>query len=115
MDIREAKIAALETVRELRVVKAKQAQDGRVEVVDVDLVVRGVESEIVRFAERQSRFHAAASKPYRETIRMVIAPVIPAALHHRCAAKFAAPDDQRLIQKPALFQIFQQRGRSLVG
>ena len=31
-------------------------------------------------------------------------------LHHRCPAKFAAPDDQRFIEHSALLQIFDQSG-----
>jgi len=32
------------------------------------------------------------------------------ALHHRRAAELAAPDDERFVQKAALFQIFDERG-----
>jgi len=46
---------------------------------------------------------------------MVIAPVVTAALDHRCAPELAAPDHQRIIEQPALLQVFHQRRARLVG
>ncbi len=43
----------------------------------------------------------------------MIASVV-AALHHRRAAKFAAPDNQRIVQHAALFEVFDQCGTRLV-
>ena len=49
--IGEAKIAALEAVGQLGVVKAEQVEQRGVEVVNVHFVLGGVESKLVRFAE----------------------------------------------------------------
>ena len=47
MNIREPEVAALEPVRQFCVIEAKQMQHRRVEIVDVDFVLRHVEAEIV--------------------------------------------------------------------
>lgn len=52
MHIGEAEIAALKTVRELQMIEAEEVQNGRVEIVHVDFVLRRVEAKFVRFAER---------------------------------------------------------------
>src|SRR5207247_5135215 len=59
-------------------------------------------------------FHAAARQPHGETIRMMIAAIVTA-LYHRRAAKFAAPDDERVIQQAALLQVANERGAGPVG
>ena len=33
---------------------------------------------------------------------------------HRCAAEFAAPDDERVVEQAALFEIEHQRGARLI-
>src|SRR5882762_80526 len=80
----------------------------------MDAVVRGVESELVGFAQCESWFHAASSHPHRETIGVMIAAIV-ASLHHRRASKFPAPDDERVLQKSALLQVFDQCGTGLIG
>ena len=55
MHVGEAEVAALEAVGELGVVEAEQVQDGGVEVVDVDLVLDGVEAEFVGLADGRCR------------------------------------------------------------
>ena len=47
VDIGEAEVASLELEGELFVVDAKEVQDGGLEVMDVDLVVLGVEADVV--------------------------------------------------------------------
>src|SRR5436190_12668762 len=73
----------------------------------------GIEAEFVACAQREPRLHTAASQPHREGIRMMIAAVV-AALDHWRAAKFAAPDDQRLIEQTALLEVFEQRRARLI-
>ena len=45
---------------------------------------------------------------------MMVAAVV-AALDHRRPAELAAPDDQRVLEHPALLQVLDQRGAGLVG
>ncbi len=61
MHIGEAEVAALEAIRQFRVIEAEQVQQRRVQVVDVDLVLRGVEAEFVGFAKREAGFDPAGS------------------------------------------------------
>ena len=60
MHVGEAEVAALGAVGELGVVEAEEMKDGGVEVVDVDLVLHGIEAELVGFAEFHTGFDAAA-------------------------------------------------------
>ena len=46
---------------------------------------------------------------------MMIAAIVAAALHHRRAAKLAAPEHERVVEQAALFQIAHQRGAGLIG
>ena len=43
----QAEVAALETIREFRVIETEQVENRRVQVVDVDFVLRHVEAEVV--------------------------------------------------------------------
>ena len=54
----------------------------------------------------------------RETARMMVAAVIgrrQLALRIVGAAELAAPDDERVVEQPALLQVRDQRGAGLVG
>ena len=80
----------------------------------MDLVLHDVEREVVGLAVGKARLHAAAGEPHGEGVRMVVAAVV-AALDHRRAAEFAAPDDQGILEQPALLEILDQRGAGAVG
>ena len=60
MHVRQPEVAALETIRELRVIKAEQVENRRVQFLDVDYVLRHVEAEVVGLAERDAALHTAA-------------------------------------------------------
>src|ERR1051325_5077984 len=91
-DVRQPKVAALETVGQFGGIEAEQVQQGGVQVMNGNLVPRRVETKRVGLAEGDAGPHTAAGQPHGKAIRVVIAPVV-AALHHRGAAEFAAPDD----------------------
>ena len=114
MHVGQTEWPALEPVGQLGVIEAQQMQDRGVQVVHVHLVFRDIEAELVAFAERESRLDAAAGQPHREGIRVMVA-AVGAPLHHRRAAEFAAPDDERVVQQAALLQVLDQRGAGLVG
>ena len=84
------------------------------QVVDVDLVLGDVEAELVGLAEGDAGLDAAAGQPHREGVRMMVA-AVRSALHHRRAAELAAPDDERVVEQPALLQVLDQRRAGLVG
>ena len=114
MHVGQAKVAALETVGQLRVIEPEQVEDRRVEIMDMDGVRAGVEAEVIGFAEGQAGFYAASGQPHGEGVRVMVASVV-AALHHRGAAEFAAPDDERVVEQSSLFEILNKRGGGSVG
>ena len=93
VDVGEAEVAAAVAEGELLVVEAEQVQDGGVEVVHVDLVLRGLVAEFVGRAMGEAGFHAGAGEPDGEAVRVVVA---AGAFFLRVggAAEFAAPPDE---------------------
>src|SRR5580698_1726975 len=89
-------------------------QDGSVQIMNMDFIFNNVKPKLVRFTQHQPRLDASTCHPHRESIRMMIAPIV-SALYHRCAPEFPAPDHQSIIQHPSLFQVFNERSRSLIG
>ena len=73
MNIGEAELAALEAEGEAFVIDAHEVHDRRLEIVDVDFVLHGVETELIALAIAHAGLHTAACHPDREGIRMMIA------------------------------------------
>src|SRR5262249_21005750 len=93
-------------------------EDRRVKVVYVDRIARDVVAEIVSLAYRDAGFDSSAGEPNGKTARVMVAAVIGLgqfALRIDGAAEFSAPNDQRVVQHPAIFQIPNQRGGRLIG
>ncbi len=99
IDIRQAHVAAGEAEGAFEVVHAEQVKDGGVQVVDVALVFDGFVAPVVGCAVGGAGLDAAAGEPDGEAEGIVVASV--AALGEGGAAKFAGPDDQRVIQQAA--------------
>src|SRR5438105_11602042 len=81
----------------------------------MDSVSGGVEPEFIGFADGSAGLDAAAGEPHAEAIRMMVAPIVASPLHHRGAAKFAAPDDEGVLQHAALLEVLDERGAGFVG
>jgi len=116
--IRQPEPTPLEFESEALVVDAHQVQHGRLEIVHMDRVAFDVVTEIVGFAVGESFLHASAGHPDRKTPGVVVAPeIVGGQLTLRVAAppEFSAPDHQSIFQQSTLFQIQEQRRRSLVG
>ena len=100
--IGEAIPAALVFVGESFVVDAKQVQQGGLKVMDVNGVLGGVHTKGVAGTIGDARPHAAAGHPSREGVRVMIAAPLLAVFHVALqkgrAAKFTAPNDERVIQ-----------------
>ena len=82
-------------------------QDRGVDVGDVVPILDGVEADLVGGAVDDAALDAAAGQPGAEALRMVVAAV---ALGARRAAELGAPDDDRLVEHPALLEVLQQAG-----
>ena len=65
-------------------------------------------------AVAQAGLHAAAGHPEREGVRMMVAApllgLLDLALQKRRAPKFAAPNDERVVEQSALLEVAHQRG-----
>src|SRR5205814_5596607 len=106
-------IAPAVAVRQLLVVDAHEMEDGGVQVMDVDLVLDGVPAELVGGAVNDAALDAAARQPHRETEGMMLPAVGP--LGSRRPAELAAPDDQRVVEQAAGFEVFEQPSNRQIG
>src|SRR5262249_13879924 len=73
---------------------------------------------IIGLAVGETGFDTGAGEPDGEAARMVVAAVVVGgelALGVACAAEFAAPDNESVVQQAALFQFLDESGGGLVG
>ena len=112
VDVGQAEVAAGVAVGEFFVVEAEELEHGGVEVVDVDTVLDGLESEFVGGAVDVSAFNAASGEPGGEAVVVVIA-----AVDFSCvgagsgkfdgggASEFAATKDEGVFEHATLFEV----------
>ncbi len=119
VDVGEAEVAALEAVGEFLVVEAEEMKDRRLEIVDMDGVFGDVEPEVIGRADGLTGLDTATGHPHAEGLGVMIAATTAAeggtGFDHGCAPEFTAPDDEGVVEEPALFQIVDQRGTRLIG
>ena len=113
MDVGEPLVAAVAGEGEALVVEAEQVQNRGMQVGDMAAVGDGVVAEVVGGAVGLAALDAAAGEPDAEAIGVVVAAVL--ALGARGPAELATPDDERLVEQPALLQIGEQAGDRQVG
>ena len=114
MNIRETEVTSLEPIRQLGMFEAEKVQQGRVQIVDMDLVPSGIKTEFIRLAEGEPGFYSATGEPHGEAIGVMIAAIV-ASLHHGGASEFPAPDDQGILEQTALLKVRDESGTGLVG
>src|ERR1051325_1495123 len=112
VNVGEAEVATGVFVSQLLVVEAHQVQRGRVQVVNVHLVLHGGRAVMVGRAVGHAAFGAATGHPHGVASR-VVAAAVGAVVAGR-AAELAAPDDERVLQQTALLEVGEQRGDGLV-
>ena len=111
LDPDELLLEALVAEREGVVVQAEEVQDRGVQVPLVDGVLRDVVAEVVGLAVDRSRLDSPAGQPHRVAARMVVAPVVvrlELALRVDGAPELSAPDDERVLEQPALGEVGDQ-------
>lgn len=113
MHIGQPNVSAAVAVCELLLIEAHEMENRCVEIVNVHFVFDGVPSEVIGGAVNVAALHATARHAQRIAVRVMLATVF--ALTRRGAAEFAAPNDERVFEQAALFQIFDQAGYRLVG
>src|SRR5439155_27062822 len=117
-DIREAIIAALKAVSKPGVINPQTMEHGGVEIVHVDRVRCDVVTESIGGAIDQAGFDATAGHPNAETPRMMVAAEIiflDLALRIGGAPELTTPNDQCIVEKPALLKVLDQRRAGLIG
>jgi hypothetical protein len=88
--VSQPEIPALDLIGQLGVIEAQQMQQGRMQIMDVDLIFHHIEAKFVGLADARTRLDATARHPHRERLRVMVA-AVGAALHHRRPAELAAP------------------------
>ncbi len=100
---------------EVLVAHPQTVQKGGVEVVDMDLVLRGEVTELVGGTVNEARSYSPSRQPHGEAMRVVVpASSLPAALGHGGAAEFSPPDDEGIVQQTPLAQVREEGGNGLV-
>ena len=94
-------------------VESEQVHQRGVQVVDVDFALDDAEAEFVARAN-DAGLGAATCDPQRERINVMVASGRRAVFAHRRAAKLTAPDDERVVEETASFQIEHERGAGLI-
>ena len=105
MDIGQSVITAGITIGELFVIEAHQVKHRGMQVMDVNRLVLGPESEVIRGAVNLATLDPASREPHREA-PMIMVPTIDLAgvgpclwqLDRGSAAKFSTPVDECFIQ-----------------
>ena len=100
MHVGEAEVAAFVFEDEFFVIDAEKVQRGGVEVVDVERINGGSESEGVGFSVGDAAFDAAAGEEHGAGLGVMVAAT---ALRHRGASELTAPDDEGVVEEAALF------------
>src|SRR5690606_18489835 len=102
VNIGQPEVAALKTIGEPGVVEPQGMHDGRLEIMDMDLVAGDGKAEFIRLAMGVSALHPAAGHPHRVAVGIVVA--AEDVSFRRTAftkwrpSKLAAADDQRVVQ-----------------
>ena len=108
MHIRQTIVTPLRSKRQALVIDAQKMQQSGVQVVYVYWVFHDIEAEVIGLAVGCPRTYSSASEPHGKAPPMMISAIVcgsqPALTVCR-AAKFSAPDYQRIIQETSLFQI----------
>jgi hypothetical protein len=102
-DVREPHVAAPLEICQQFVVEAQQVQHRGMQVVHVDFVLDGGKSELIRRPDGLAALDASPRHPNAEASRIVIA--ARSTLAGRRAAELAAPDDERLVEQAAGFEV----------
>ena len=73
------------------------------QVMHVAILSDGIKTKLIGFSDHMTGFHTAAGKPHGKSIDVVIPPGRFAGFAHGRAAKFTAPNHQRIVQQAACF------------
>ena len=94
MNIGKGFLTTLMEIGQIFVVDTHKVEYCGMNIVNMSLVDRSLESKLIRFAITYPAFYAAAGHPHAESVRVVVAPRRVLALAERHSAKLTAPYDQ---------------------
>src|SRR5437867_1634137 len=114
--IGQSKIAPVVTIGQFFMIEAQQGQNRGVQIMDMHFVFDRGRAEFISRAIDHAATNAAAREDSGESLGIVVASgiVIAIAVPDRFAAKFSTPDDERAVEKIALFQVGDERSQGLV-
>lgn len=118
MDVGETIVSALEAESETLMIDAKEMHEGGVQVMYMDGILDDVVAVVVGFAVGHAFFHSGSGHEHGETSRVVVATIIrlsEGSLAVDGAAKLTTPDDECIIEKSALFEVFDEGSGGLVS
>ena len=87
------------------VIESHEMENRRMQVMDVDLVVLGIPAELVGGSVNRSPPDTTSGQSHGETEGVVLTTVF--SLGGRRPAEFTTPDDQRIVEETAGFQVGQ--------
>ena len=92
-------------------IETKEAQNRRVQVMDIDAVRGHLATDFVGFTVVHAALDAAASHPATESLGVVVTTGVRvhATRGRRGTAKFSAPDDEGLIEQATLLEVSDER------
>ncbi len=99
-------------IDEFGVIETEEVQDGGMQVVNVEAVLDRVQTEVIGGAIGESTAHAASGHPHGEPGGVMI-PAI-ALFAHGGASELTAPDDERLFEQSACFEVGEQSGDGFI-
>ena len=111
----QAVVASTVAVGQLLMVESHEMEDRCMEVMDMDPVLYCGQAEIVSRPVAEAGFHSTPGHEHREAVGVVIPTGALAVLSRWLATELTAPDDQGLIEHPALLEILDQSRDGLVG
>ena len=97
MNVCQAIVASLKTIRQTQMIESQQMQKRRIQIMHMHWIFGDIETQFISLPLNMPCFDAAPSQPDAETSIVVISPII-SALNHRRSTEFAAPDHDRVLQ-----------------
>src|ERR1043166_5191989 len=113
MHVREPSLGAVMVKGESFMVESKQMQKGCVQVVDCSDVIHRFVTKFIRRAEAEPTFNSSAGKPYGEALGIMV-PATGILLESGHTAKLGNKSDERGLQQPTRFEIFDQSSTGLI-
>ena len=113
MDVGQSTLGAVVVEGQLLVVEAEQVQDGGVEIVDGGDVFDGLVAEVVGGAVGEWGFHTRAHEEAGEAAGVVVT-AAGAFLEGGHAPELRCPNNQRVVEQSARFEVIEQCGTRFI-